>query len=271
MAKKYQVNKMGKVTRVPDSTPADATPKSIEDVQKGLNQIKRKVEQTQQEYKEVQQANERSERMRQSDHEALELTELLTLQKLRETSARPLIAEVVMVVDGVQQAKVIFKPRRSAPGPDGNAMLSCGNFFRLCEEAEANITLLPDPLRDWKRPVYLKRVQPQIGMRVRMYYMFDNHPLGWGAPINWGAIVDSTLTAEDIAGTGKTSDATQTNRCVVEGVRGMGDGTVTVTVKLDDGGVVSISMLPDAAPVEGAKGTISYEGADPVFTPDNAV
>lgn len=238
--------------------------RDVESVVKDAEQIVR-------DFEEQQRANERAQEQVVNDRRIHEEINLLTLQKLRQLAARPLFAEVVKIKDeGFRQATVVFKPRRVAPGPDDNAILPFGNFYESCDEADAELTLKPDPLYDRRRPEYLRRIKPEIGMRARLFYMFDNHPIGWSAPENWGAIIDRDLTADDVDGKTKpdnTGNAPQTG--VVESVRANGPGVGLLTVKLDDGASVSISVILDDTPSKGTRGRVVYDtDNNPTFEVD---
>ena len=52
------------------------------------------------------------------------------------------------------------------------------------------------------------------------------------------------------------------------GVQGLGGGYALVTIDLDSGGSVIVSMPLESAPARGVRGVVSYEGGEPAFRCD---
>lgn len=211
----------------------------------------------QQANEEEQRASDRNSAQSDNDREVHARGRLLTLQKLRQDNSKPLLAEVVELTSaGLPKALVTHKPRRVAPSTADQAFLPCANFFRECPESDADITLLPDQLNGWRTPKYLKRIKPvEIGMRGRLLWAYDSHPVGSVAPENWLVIVDDSLA---------TMDADQIADSVAQSVSGVvasirdGGGYAVITVDLDSGGSAAVSMPFDLVPEKGVRGLISY-------------
>ena len=200
-----------------------------------------------------------------SDRDIHETARILTLQKLRKRNAEVLFTEVVELAGaGVPRALVTHKPRRMAPSKCDQVYLSCGNFYRECEEAEALLTLMPDQLNGWRRPKHIKRIKKvEIGMRGRLFWALDIHPLGWSVPDNWLCIIDdslTTMTTEQLNNMveGTSSNVVQPQKGKVTSVTASA-GALVVSVVLDNGSTITVQMLIEQAPKLGDKGTVIYD------------
>lgn len=277
----YQQDKSGRITRAKDANMltgrgsdgqrVDAGSAAEEDAQNridkaAIQQLNRMPDETQEQYEA---RTLKAQRAKMTGAEIMERDALLTMQKLRENAALPLIAEVteLVTVGNIPKALITFNSRRIAPATANDTYLPMRHFYQDCEEFDASLTILPDELNGFRGAKYLKHINPTAGIRGRLLWALDNHPLGWAVPENWIFIVDASLTAEQV--TGATKQAAPNSTGVVSGVTDNG-GFVAVTVDFNCGGSTIVNMPYRDAPKKGTRGVVTRVEGEAHFTPDAA-